>query len=586
MKSKKFYVFTGILFLLFSIGFLSGAQADWSVTLNVALNGNGQQPLTIGKKTGATDSYDSAFDQIGYPLFPSGESYYFKSIINESGLYNTLSYDHRANDTAQTTWRMALSTADLSTYVVSWNAGALPANWTITWQEATGTSFTPSGEVHNLADSPTQITYNNDTGDMFTKRYLIVATYTPPDTTAPTPNPMTFASPPAATSSTTIGMTATTATDAVTPPVSYYFNFVNSPTGGTGGAVSGWQSGTSYSNSGLQANHQYVYQVKARDAAPALNETAYSATVSKYTQANAPVAAAFSNITQTSLQANWTGNGNRTGTEYYCENTTKGTNSGWVTVLLWNETGLTAGTAYTYRVKARNGDLFETGWTDLGSQSTFIFKNQIKNSNFINGLIDWIAHFNPGCGGTRTADVILDALKNSSVLRLKSILAGSCAGSSGVSQNLNSNLLPQGNMLGANPKSVLLQLDVKIISTTTPNICGSQGQEAPGQIALTYLPTNGNPKQLIFSFYYAEPGMTCDQPAPLANVTFVPVQVQQGIWTTFTSLDLKNYVNDMDTITAIDVLAGGWDYETNFDNIQLLVQQDSNIRLFLPLIIK
>ena len=193
---------------------------------------------------------------------------------------------------------------------------------------------------------------------------------TPPDTTPPTPNPMTWATSPYGASSTSTSMVATTATDAGSPPVSYYFHFVSSPTGGTGGSDAGWQSSTSYTNTGLQANHQYGYQVKARDSAPTPNETAYSSAVYKYTLANAPGASSFSNVTQTSIRANWTANGNRSGTEYWCENTTQGTNSGWTTNTYWDSTGLTAGTSYTFRVKARNGDLIETGWTNLGSQST------------------------------------------------------------------------------------------------------------------------------------------------------------------------------------------------------------------------
>lgn len=190
------------------------------------------------------------------------------------------------------------------------------------------------------------------------------------DTTPPTPNPMTFASPPAATSSTAITMTATTATDAVSPPVSYYFNFVTSPTGGTGGTDSPVQPGIGYTNSGLQPNHQYGYWVMARDAAATPNPTGYSATVNRYTLANAPVAAAFSNITQAGIRANWTANGSRTGTEYYCENITAGTNSGWTPNAYWDSGGLTSGTSYTFRVQARNGDGIPTGWTSLGSQST------------------------------------------------------------------------------------------------------------------------------------------------------------------------------------------------------------------------
>jgi outer membrane protein assembly factor BamB len=191
-----------------------------------------------------------------------------------------------------------------------------------------------------------------------------------PDTTPPTPNPMTWATQPYPAGSTSISMVATTAIDSESSPVSYSFDFVNSPTGGSGGSDLGWQSSMSYTDTGLQPNHQYGYRVKARDSASTPNETDYSSTVYKYTHANAPGTSSFSNVTQTSIQANWTVNGNPAGTQYYCENTTAGANSGWTTNTYWNSAGLTCGTSYTFRVKARNGDGTQTGWTNLGSQST------------------------------------------------------------------------------------------------------------------------------------------------------------------------------------------------------------------------
>jgi hypothetical protein len=210
----------------------------------------------------------------------------------------------------------------------------------------------------------------------------------PTDTTPPMPNPMTWATQPYAASSTSILMVATTATDSESPSVYYYFDFVDSPTGGTGGSDSSWQSSTSFTDTGLQPNHRYGYRVKSRDSASTPNESSYSSTVYEYTLANVPGASSFSNMTQTSIQANWTANGNRSGTEYWCENVTKGTNSGWITATSWNSTGLTCGTSYAFRVKARNGDNIETGWTNLGSQSTQACGTQYSlnvNTNPSNG---------------------------------------------------------------------------------------------------------------------------------------------------------------------------------------------------------
>ncbi len=92
-----------------------------------------------------------------------------------------------------------------------------------------------------------------------------------PDTAAPTPSPMTFAVAPASLDSPSITMTATTATDALSPPVQYYFENTNNSVN------SGWISGTVWTNTGLTSGTTYGYRVKARDAA--LNETAFSATL-------------------------------------------------------------------------------------------------------------------------------------------------------------------------------------------------------------------------------------------------------------------------------------------------------------------
>ena len=50
---------------------------------------------------------------------------------------------------------------------------------------------------------------------------------------------------------------------------------------------------------------------------------------------------------------------------YYFENTTKGTNSGWIQTNFWQDTELSCGTEYAYTVKYRNGDGTETDTTSL-----------------------------------------------------------------------------------------------------------------------------------------------------------------------------------------------------------------------------
>jgi hypothetical protein len=91
------------------------------------------------------------------------------------------------------------------------------------------------------------------------------------DANAPAPDPMTWASVPAAISSSSITMTATIATD--TSGVEYFFHNVTDPN-----HDSGWQTGTTWTDANLSVNTLYAYQVKARDQSSRHNETAYSTT--------------------------------------------------------------------------------------------------------------------------------------------------------------------------------------------------------------------------------------------------------------------------------------------------------------------
>jgi len=290
-----------------------------------------------------------------------------------------------------------------------------------------------------------------DLGDP-TNYYLIFTN----DATPPLPNPMSWDVEPYELNTSSVTMTAKPASDP-SPPVTYLFDFYSSPTGGAGGSDSIWQTGTTYTDVGLSANHQYAYRVKAKDAyinetawspisyeftdietpqgiifgtvtstsieakssntpsnlnltnsglqidnvtrgtnsgwkhdnnywtssslspntrysfrAKAKNgdgdETGYGETVNKYTLSNIPGVAGFSNVTQTTIQANWTANGNPAGTQYLCENITIGTNSGWTTNLFWLDEGLSTGVTYSYYVKSRNGDgVVASGGTYLGS---------------------------------------------------------------------------------------------------------------------------------------------------------------------------------------------------------------------------
>jgi hypothetical protein len=113
-----------------------------------------------------------------------------------------------------------------------------------------------------------------------------------PDTTAPNPDPMTWVSEPTAVNSSSITMTATTASDP--SGVEYYFAETS---GNPGGSDSGWQDSPAYTDTGLQADTQYTYTVTARDKAATPNSTAASAAASATTSpASSPVSAGNSTV--------------------------------------------------------------------------------------------------------------------------------------------------------------------------------------------------------------------------------------------------------------------------------------------------
>ena len=128
------------------------------------------------------------------------------------------------------------------------------------------------------------------------------------DVTAPTPNPMTFASVPNDASTSSINMTATTASDPSTP-IEYSFTFTAcGSNGGTGGTSSSWQTSTSYTDTGLQVNKCYGYTVTARDSVP--NTGTASGASQAYTAAAVPGTPTLSGATTSTLALTNVENGN------------------------------------------------------------------------------------------------------------------------------------------------------------------------------------------------------------------------------------------------------------------------------------
>jgi autotransporter-associated beta strand protein len=201
----------------------------------------------------------------------------------------------------------------------------------------------------------------------------------PPDTTPPTPSPMTWASVPAATGTNSITMTATTATDA--SGVQYYFDETS---GNPGGADSGWQSSPTYTNTGLNASTTYTYTVTARDLSAAQNATAASAAASATT--NAPPIYTVWNVQLASSSANQI----TTAENFIGAATENTTNSTWNRVASLPQTGMVL----------KKSDGVNTGVTLDFSGGT------IGTQNLLNGP----KIFNSRVGGGTTSTMTLKGL--------------------------------------------------------------------------------------------------------------------------------------------------------------------------------
>ncbi len=190
-----------------------------------------------------------------------------------------------------------------------------------------------------------------------------LSTAPPADTTAPTPNPATFASMPNADSENAISMTATTATD---PAGSVVYLFTET-SGNPGGTNSGWQNSDNYTNNGLTAGTQYCYTVKTRDnlgnttAASAQACATTNTVVTVDTTPPTPNPAKFgddhhSTVDSMTITAQ-TANDPSGPVEYsFIEISDEDGSdpSGWQTSPVYTDLGLTMDSQYCYKVQTRD----------------------------------------------------------------------------------------------------------------------------------------------------------------------------------------------------------------------------------------
>ncbi|MCK4340241.1 MAG: matrixin family metalloprotease [Phycisphaerae bacterium] len=197
----------------------------------------------------------------------------------------------------------------------------------------------------------------------------IIAIYgTGVDTNPPQPDPMTFATSPYVISATSIGMTATLATDN-TPPIEYYFWASN-------GNHRNWNTDRTYTDNNAIPNTLQSYGVQARDSVSPPNVGGWSPTEGTTTYIEIPTGLSFGTVTNNSIELHADGtftNLTVGSSGLYFNTTTAGGNGGihaWVQTTTDTSIGLTPNKEYTYKVRARNQNSIATGYCSTNSKYT------------------------------------------------------------------------------------------------------------------------------------------------------------------------------------------------------------------------
>ncbi|MFH2201491.1 MAG: S8 family serine peptidase [Elusimicrobiota bacterium] len=142
----------------------------------------------------------------------------------------------------------------------------------------------------------------------------------------------------------------------------------------SGLANSGWTTAESYAFTGLAPNTTYYLRAGAKNGVGVLTSTVSLPAVLTYPRP--PAAAAPTNVFIGSVTANWDAVDNPGGTQYYAEKANAPDfiagleNSGWTTSTSHVFSGLSSGTTYYFRVKARGFTGIETSTTSLPNAVT------------------------------------------------------------------------------------------------------------------------------------------------------------------------------------------------------------------------
>jgi chitodextrinase len=404
----------------------SDATSDWVLVLTAAGGGSDTTAPSTPTNLSATAvsqsqinlSWTASTDNVGvtgYKIFRGGTQVGTSSTTsyNDTGLTASTAYtytvkatDAAGNDSAASTSASATTQAAPDT-----TAPSTPTNLTVgtvtsstvnlSWTASTDNVGVTGYKVYRggtLVGSPTGTSYQ-DTGLTASTAYsytvkatdaagnlsaassaVNATTQAAPDTTAPsTPTNLSAT----AVSQSQINLSWTASTDNV--GVTGYKIF-------RGGTQVGTSSTTSYNDTGLTASTAYTYTVKATDAAG--NDSAASTSASATTQAapdttapSTPTNLTVGTVTSSTVNLSWTASTDNVGVTGY-KVYRGGTLVGSPTGTSYQDTGLTASTAYSYTVKATDaaGNLSaaSSAVNATTSSSTSYATPTFKQVNYVN----------------------------------------------------------------------------------------------------------------------------------------------------------------------------------------------------------
>jgi hypothetical protein len=263
----------------------------------------------------------------------------------------TLTFDAASDTTSYTIY--ADLYADTNLLMTAWVQPNNSRNFALyqgsnTWTSPGSSPF--NGETLKIKLRVTGGAWNTQS---YADNLLLTKTGTGGDSTAPTPDPMSWVQLPTPAVNASVFMMATNATDPSL--VEYLFtNTVN-------GNVSGWQDERIWIDTGLTDGVSYTYRVKARDKSAGQNETGWSSAESATADDTIVLYESFEDLVvsgrTSTMSPGWFGSDTRTGL-WNEDSVTMTTPSGEQCMYVWNSryvqsTGgllsdvLTAGTTYT-----------------------------------------------------------------------------------------------------------------------------------------------------------------------------------------------------------------------------------------------